>query len=254
MRIPSLRLAAFFAALFILPSTAQAQWTTGSVSTSGGPTSTAQVDYAVYGYSGYGAGSTIGSLLTAAGITPANASLLNNSAGVVSTSTALAGAPVYLYVYEVVYTQAGSNAITQLLISNPAANIVAGGYVSSTVFSGTPTQGGTSAPAFTTGGTTSWAYYGAVLPPGTGFEAGPGQNLTGPGQTTTLEIEVSYIAPTPGQVYTQDGSLPDSGGLAPVAGAEPGTFVLLGLALPVFGFGYVRKLRNRLQTATATVA
>jgi hypothetical protein len=167
----------------------------------------------------------------------------------------------YIYVYQV--TSANGTSPTVFALPNTPA-ITSLAYATTSTFNGSPTastsvsssnfEANTASNAASSYGWAgnSFAYNGAPDIEFTWNDQSSLSNLT-PGVVTNLLIVGSNIGPGAGIIETADGGWDVSFG-APVPGPEPGTFALLSLAFPVFGIGYVRRLRNRLRATVGTVA
>jgi hypothetical protein len=224
---------------------AKAGWTTsGSATFTDGASGTkGTVDYAVWQNSG--STTLLSELNTALGLTGANAyTATNNPFGASATTPATA----YLYFYEVVNT--GSPKLNTLTLGTPISQVADAGVAPSSaknnVFS---TTGGT--PTFTSSTKASaWSFDGSASNTQVDYSAS-GSNLSS-GSTTTLMILASNGAPTSETGLLNSPTGTSASGSVPVPTPEPGTIALMGLALPIFGWGYMRRLRQN--RALATVA
>jgi hypothetical protein len=259
----ALRAAAVALATFLLaPGSARASgWVpgdSGNVVLTGTPTSNGIVNYAVYNYTG--ASTTLSAELATLGLT--SNLVFNNPTTVAAMDPTTTSSTTYLYFYQVVNNQpvATGSGLTQLFLGANPAQMVSAGVVKDATFS----QGGnpvgpstnqtlngnpdatpfvTGAPAGTVG---AWTYQGPESPGGVFFGGAPGPGaVLAPGQYGYLMVVASNVAPVFGSVALHDGVAPDAVGLAPVPTPEPGTFALIGLGLPLLGWGYARRLRAR---------
>lgn len=254
MRSFILRVAAVALALAGTTGAAQATWVTGDTGaasfTGGGVTAT--VDYAVWQNptSGTGHQSTLlGELNAATGSSQYTAS--NNPFG----ATASTPATTYLYFYEVANPSSNKSNVhlSELDLGTDTSKVVYAGTALSSATNNVFSSTG-STPTFTTSASAKqWSYSGDNGNPPIDFDSG-GQNNLMTGQNTTLMIIASNGKPgfEPGSVTASNTTGSNPTGSLPVPTPEPGTIALLGLTLPIFGWGYIRRLRqNRAVVAAA---
>jgi hypothetical protein len=227
---------------------AKAGWTTnvGSATFVDGASGTkGTVDFAVWKNSG--STTLLSELNTALGLTGANAYTASNNPFGASATTP---ATTYLYFYEVVNT--GSPKLNTFTLGTDISKVIDAGVAPSSaknnVFNSVPTGG---PPTFTSSTTASaWAFDGSASDTQIDFSAS-GSNLA-TNANTTLMIVASNGAPKNEKSLLNSPTGTSASGSVPVPTPEPGTIALLGLALPIFGWGYMRRLRRN--RALATVA
>jgi hypothetical protein len=225
--------------------TARASWVPGASGTADFSGSTEFVGYAVWKNT-TGATTLTAEINAALGLSGSSAYPTNPISG-----GSNAPATNYLYFYEAI--NYGSNAtVSSLTLPVAAANVQAAGSlpVTSSPANEFNEFQNSSTPTFRTNGTygtvgTVWAAGGVA-----GGEEFSGANL-GHNNFTTLMIIGSSVGPE-----FKTSTLGTSGGSAtaslPVPTPEPGTLALMGLAVPVLGWGYARRLRqNRALAAVA---
>jgi hypothetical protein len=259
MRSFVLRAAAVALAICALPAAASAGWiAAGSVSSSGGEnTDAATVTYAVFQNTSSSTSSS-GNFFGATGITVSQPS----NSDYTSTASDLSQY-AYIFVYQV--SQATQHVVDSLYVSglNTAAAIATG----DTFASVTSASGSTPASAtFNTNQTTvimtgiDYNY----LQPGTsanatqftfgdvgdGTQKNPGTNVAYLTTTGLMIVGSNSYNPT-GVAETADGGYDIA--ILPVPGPEPSTFALLGVGLPLLGWGYARRLRASKALAVAGV-
>jgi len=277
MRALMMGVAAVALSCLSLPTSANAAWISGSTgtgATSPGtttPNDSTTVFYAVYNntdgsFTTYLTTTTAGkAFATALAISGINLTTLENDK--------------YVYFYELANPK-GSD-VTEFQVANPGAmNTVgrANGYVFSqngknvngqsgsgnattlSPSSGTPSSANSSSNlTFTTAsGATAITSekVGTFRTSSTSIAGDPAERFTinsgnGFSTYTSLIVVGSNYGPANGEVQTTDDGYAQSNSV-PVPTPEPGTIALLGLTLPIFGWGYIRRLRqNRAVVAAA---
>jgi hypothetical protein len=252
MRSFVLRVAAVALALFAIPRAADAGWTlagqTTTVQAANSPTNdTGVISYGVYNNSNadfFTAGvSGLSSANLTAALIGSNSSLANDK---------------YIYVYEMTNVNSAT-ALVNLFIQDNNNAILDASTIVGEKFSSTFTT--LNASAFTTGADSYWTNA-TPQPERTYPPLTPAYEFTlaqtggyaalGTGQSSSIVIIGSNAPPVTGQGETGDGGWAD--GAIPVPSPEPGTFALIGLGLPLLGWGYVRRLRaNKAVLAAAAV-
>jgi hypothetical protein len=262
MRRFVLRAAAVALALLGTTSAANATWlVSGNAQlNNGAPTAQGVVNYAVYQNGGSFA--SLGAELTSLGITG-----LTNPGAANPTVDLSGAATTYLYFYQVVNNQSSSSGGTLelLFLSLVPQDVVAAGSATNNltfntaggtaVGTGNLDSSGSGAINTTTpfvSGSPAGSWAGNVNnPPGFAFAGAGTTSGIGGGQYTNIMVIASNVAPVMGTGTLVDGLAPNSSGLVPVPAPEPGTLALLGLGLPLLGWGYARRLRASKALAAA---
>jgi hypothetical protein len=255
------RVAAVALVCLALPKPAEAQFMSGFTGNSGlltspNPSDQGTISYAVFQNSVTGTNGTFATFLSSASGTALSGALSS------SVKTSLES-QAYIYIYQVSIPTSGSTPPDKLYLANPALYTTASiGFANQVVFSGVNGSSAltSSSPTFATDSNaqtiTSFnqndQFHGTGTPPAAlsyTFNSVPNTSYY-----TSIMIAGSAIGPS-GSGVGQIGDGLYVQGSVPVPGPEPSTVALLALAFPLFGFGYVRRLRNRLQVpATAAVA
>jgi hypothetical protein len=255
MRSFVLRVAIAVLASLAIPCGVDAQWMdVGSVTTA--PLNSG--DSAIINYAVFSQGSNTGTSGAFATYIGGNSSALAAAISASGASLTTLESDKYIYFYQVVST---SNTLVddlnQLRIAEPK-NFNTQGFANGYNFSDTSgnINGNTNSALASTPSIVADSGANLVFnanPNGNFQPSNSGKSLTFtflaldyPGYTALMLGGSNYTPNIYGQGQTGDGGY--ANGDVPVPGPEPSTFALLALAFPVFGFGYVRRLRNRLHT------